>query len=137
MRGMPRAYWLWFWGGFFVFMASAYVSWSSFNVSGTASGVVGLIAWGVWLVMIVVGVWVSASHIGIRVFSFWWSLAAFASVLLRVVTGLMLTQATREWYEFAGVLMVGIWLLGGGAVVAMWVVRTAVKKRSGESTDRP
>jgi len=110
---MPRAYWLWFWGGFLVFMASAYVS------------------------MIAVGVSVSASHIGIRVFSFWWSLAAFATILLRVITGLMLSQATQGWYELAGALMVGIWLLGGVAVFALWVVRIAVKKRSVESTDRP
>lgn len=134
MRGMPRVYWLWFWVGCLVFLGSALVSWTVFSVSGTASGVVGLIAWGAWLLLIAVGVRRSASYIGPGVISFWWSLAAFGSILLRVITGLLLTQETREWFQLAGFVMVGIWLLGGSVVVALWVIRTVVGKRTRESS---
>lgn len=137
MRGMPRVYWLWFWAGFLVFMGSAFVSWSVFSVSGTASGVVGLVSWGVWLLLVAVGVLKSASHIGPGVISFWWSLAAFGSILLRVITGLLLTQETRDWFTLAGSVMVGIWILGGAVVFALWVIRRVAGKRTRESSKAP
>ena len=137
MRGMPRVYWLWFWAGFLVFMGSAFVSWSVFSVSGTASGVVGLVSWGVWLLLVAVGVLKSASHIGPGVISFWWSLAAFGSILLRVITGLLLTQETRDWFTLAGSIMVGIWILGGAVVFALWVIRRVAGKRTRESSKAP
>ena len=137
MRGMPRVYWLWFWAGFLVFMGSAFVSWSVFSVSGTASGVVGLVSWGVWLLLVAVGVLKSASHIGPGVISFWWSLAAFGSILLRVITGLLLTQETGDWFALAGSIMVGIWILGGAVVFALWVIRRVAGKRDRESSKAP
>ncbi len=137
MRGMPRVYWIWFWAGFLLFMGSALVSWTVFSVSGTASGVVGLVSWGVWLLLVAVGVSKSASHIGPGVISFWWSLAAFGAILLRVITGLLLTQETGDWFALAGSIMVGIWILGGAFVFVLWVIRRVVGNRERESSKAP
>lgn len=126
MTGMRPAYWWWFYGGFLAFFVINVLGTAGFDVKGTASEVLAFVTLGVWAVLAGIGMAVSEPDIRRTAVSFWWSLAAYSAfVLLSVVT--VLDPPVGVGMLFALLLLI-IWLFGGGTVLALWIVRKTSKR---------
>jgi len=123
---MPWRYWGFWWGGFALFV---FVSWISTDVvldlDTSAQNVVGLVLIGVWLVLLIVGAALSPNPF--KEWSFWWSVGAFSSLALLAVVS-MIDSPPDALVAVLGLLILGVWLFGGIAVMVLAIVRKYAKR---------
>ncbi len=126
---MPRDYWKWWWGGFAIVFVAMPIT-GLLKLEGTPAELVTLVTLLIWVALAAVG-W-RRSQTAPKNFAFKWSVAALISYVVFAIA-ILATSGEPEGVMLAAVTVVAvlwgiIWIIGGLAVIIVWLVSKSKTK---------
>ena len=118
---LPRNYWAWWWGGCIACFSIGAVATALAGHVTLGSPIVDFLQMAAWIGLALVG-WLR-NRTGHRNFAFWWSVALLATLLLTRVGMVAAEQLPSGVLEAFDVLNVLTLVVGGLAVIIIWIVR--------------
>lgn len=129
---MPRDYWLWWWSGPVLLFATNYFFFTGSDVSPSILMAAGLTMMVVWLALVLVGA--KRNKESPKNVAYWWSLIAIG-VFVVFGSWMYIFPQRGLVTNLLAIAFVAVWLIGGLAVIVLWLV--AKSRSKSVQTTRP